>query len=271
MSSNLCVIIKNRQTWANEPIDIVCSKSIETLSQFFSCKSESAIVAKDNDSLDDHSLHILYGDMILHVKNGYWILDTLRRYECLLYKKNNKYTVRELIFDITQGLGANEVYYFEDNFDYVFSDFSLAQIKESLESEGTEFLSFSKLSDTEELSGKAIYDRFEDYSQRFEYLKNNNQLCLMPYAYGYNIEKIDNNLFFVKETQAIPIDDFHYGLNGSEITIIKNGKSAVIDENGQFLSEFVDGLFHWEPGNHSVKKFICNDTAHIRIPIQKDL
>ena len=63
-----------------------------------------------------------------------------------------------------------------------------------------------------------------------------------------------------------PIDGMSATLNGPELIVKKEGLSAVVDGNGNYLTDYVEGEFKWRwtnQGNNPFRRFIYNDTAKI--------
>lgn len=154
MSSNLCVLIKvSHKEFHN------CENVLKLISQ---SKKENLCLTAQTDSDEDNCIYFIDYKMKLYMKEGYYILDTLRRYSSILNRKDGDFTIRNMICDIVKALGERESFYFEDNFDFVYENYDLDFLESTLSEEYGESLDFHLVCNTNEIFGKLIHDNYRD-------------------------------------------------------------------------------------------------------------
>lgn len=124
MSSNLCALIKKSHT---ESIGI--EDTMRLISQY---DIGGISLAVQIDTEEANCIYFADYKMKLYQKEGYYILDSLRRYSSLMNQEEGNYVVRDMICNIVKSLGEKEAIYFEDKFDYVYEYFDIVSFVDLL-------------------------------------------------------------------------------------------------------------------------------------------
>lgn len=203
-------------------------------------------------------------DFFLH--NGFWCIESYFHYCQIVMHSKDYFWLRRKIFDIARALGQEEAWYAEEYYTWnggcceLPTDSFEEWYKRATLKYGDKIPEFNQESiiaqgDVHIPDYEPIYhDCFKECKELIVQLQNKipEYELIGLQRTGYNLLrcKKDDELFLVnEETQEVvttaPIEAMEHSLNGPEFIIYKNGLSAVFDGEGNQLTDFVKGAFHW--------------------------
>lgn len=150
MSSNLCALIKKKQT---ESIGIE-----DVMRQFSQYDTNGISHVVQIDTEEVNCIYFVDYKMKLHLKDGYYILDSLRRYSSLQNRVKGELVVRDMICDIVKSLGENDAIYFEDKYDYVYENFDIYTLENLLIEEFGPPSEYDKICGSDKIAEGLIHD-----------------------------------------------------------------------------------------------------------------
>lgn len=98
--------------------------------------------------------------MKLHLKDGYYILDSLRRYSSLQNRIEDELVVRDMICNIVKSIGENEAGYFEDKYDYAYENLDIDTLENLLTDEFGTPTEFDVICGSDKSTEGLIHDKY---------------------------------------------------------------------------------------------------------------
>lgn len=198
--------------------------------------------------------------------------------------------LRELTFDLARALDQSEAWYAEEY--YTWNGGPLEEAGPSLE----QWLDFSESKYGQKIpqfDQKAImaqgdvhipdyepiyHDAFEECFEKYNVLQNKlpdstkllgldrtGKFLRCELEGGLNLYDENMNSFLFRE----PVEGVLKSLNGPEFLVLKEGKKALFDGDGNPLSEFVEGEWRWEwAGGDYPKRRLFNDNADLSFVVE---
>lgn len=234
-------------------------------------------------------------DVEFYLHDGFWQIESYYHYCQIVMHQGDYFWLRRMTFDIARALGQEEAWYAEEFYTWNGGGCDVPDIsfKDWLDSAEK---GYGK--PIPEFDQKAIlaqgnvgipkyepiyHDSFKECKEQYELLQSKisdyKLLGLSHVGNGFlRCEK--NGLVFLineetfKKMAVEPFESMLCNLNGPEFILRKNGLSAVFDEEGNQLTDYVKGTFNWKwaPWNPSKdcddynKRIIYNEEAGIELP-----
>lgn len=241
-----------------------------------------------------YSFYLPYYNLWFYLYNGYWDVYSMFEYNRLISHKGIYFPLRCQAFDIARALGQSEAWHASEDYEsdaisenlaswlnYANEKIKREEFDDRHITEVPEFCCEDILASGEDDTYEYVNAYHDDFKECFEYfqylqkrLKDMELLGLYRIGNNFLRCKKDNGLFLVNEDTLQPLFDepvdcvlnsFHYYYSG-KFVVIKDGYSAVFDENGKPLTDFVNGTFRWVWGSQG--QIVYNDEAQIAFEIK---
>ena len=221
-------------------------------------------------------------DVEFYLRNGFWEIESYYRYRQIIIRYDNGFVLRRLTYDLAMALGQKEAWYadefhtwngtFCEDTDTTFEQW-ITKVREEKGSEITEYNQDKFIEDGYDDYEDVYHDSFKECDAQFADLKSKfgdyNLLGLYPFGDGFLRCEKNGGLYLINEKTLKPMFNEPITnvseLDGHELLIKKNGLSAVVDQYGKFLTDFVEGKFDWKLANSSDRRIIFNTTAGIEL------
>ena len=287
MSVDISHIIKNsfRQVGNRMQTEQFVKETIDKLKQNLLIGDADGIIEVNYDGEDNKTtIELPVYDVTFYLHNGFWDIESYYRYSDIVFAHNGMFYLRRLTFDIAKALGEYEAWYtdefhtwngnFIDNAETTFDQW-YQRVSDDIDKSIPEFDEKQILADQSNYHEIVYHDSFKECIELFDNLQsklpNFKLLGLKQFGYGYLRCERDGELFLMNEKTLKPmfnepIDGMSATLNGPEFIVKKGGLSAVVDGNGNYLTDFVKGSFKWKwtnQENNKLRRFIYNETAKI--------
>lgn len=220
-------------------------------------------------------------DVEFSLHNGFWVIESYHHYCQIVMHHGEYFWLRELTFDLARALNQSEAWYAEEFYTWNGGP---------LEEAGPSFEEWVKWSENKygnkipEFDQEAImaqgdvhipnyepiyHDVFKECIAKYTELQNklSDKVKLLGlHRTGKFLRcEVDGNLNLYNEDAnsfvfTEPIEGLIQSLNGPEFLVLKNGKTALFDGDGNALSDFVEGEWQWEwaAGNYPHRRLFNN-------------
>lgn len=273
--------------------------TIEQLKKRLFIKGVDSLFELEFEQFDNeiqYSFYLPYYNLRFYLRNGYWEVGSMFKYNSLVFHLGKYFPVRCQAFDVAKALGQNDAWHASEDYDSISADFEtwLNYANEEIKREEYDDRHITEVPEfccddifaTGEDDGtyyeyvNAYHDDFKECFEYFQYLQDKlkDMELLGLYRIGNNFLrcKKEGGLFLINEDTLQPLfeepvdcvlNSFNYYYSG-KFVVIKDGLSAVFDENGKPMTDFVEGTFCWEWGKQeNTPKIVYNNEAQIAFEI----
>ena len=242
---------------------------------------------------DETTFKLPVYDVEFTLHNVFWQIESYYHYCQIVMHHGGYFWLRRMTFDIARALNQEEAWYAEEFYTWNGGCCSVPTVsfKEWLENAeeayGKPIPEFDQMSilaqgNVDIPKYEPIYhDSFKECKEKYEQLQlelSDYKLLGLSHVGNGFLRCEKNGLVFLineetfKKMAVEPFESMLCNLNGPEFILRKNGLSAVFDEEGNQLTDYVKGTFNWTPWNPSKdcddynKRIIYNEEAGIELP-----
>lgn len=221
----------------------------------------------------DISFRLADWDFEFQLRRGFWQTWYGISYNAhIIERKDGILHVQAVMYDIARVLGASEAWYSDDMFSQAYDDMTLEQVLEYAKSR---FGQIYEYPDAEETVQPFYHDDFSETKKLFDEVQKrcgSYELDSIIKNCGnhYTVKRNGKyNLMHSKTFKLMfdeDVDDIYSGYYDAFV-VVANEKSAVYDDAGNPLTDFVEGEFEWSWLKPGYAVLVLNATANIRIVI----